>query len=88
MQQICRRFGSFTADALAALPLDPLLSLLGDDGLGVESEDQVTPYCPMPNAQCSMAQCPVAQLPNARPMPNVQLPMAQHCPVLSPMPNA
>ena len=50
MQQICRRFGSFTAEALAALPLAPLLSLLGDDDLGVKSEDQVTPYCPMPNA--------------------------------------
>ena len=30
-------------EALAALPLAPLLSLLGDDDLGVESEDQVTP---------------------------------------------
>tara|TARA_B100000787_G_C16005106_1_gene211795 strand:+ start:121 stop:546 length:426 start_codon:yes stop_codon:yes gene_type:complete len=43
MQQIKKRFGCFTAEALAALPLAPLLSLLGDDDLGVESEDQVTP---------------------------------------------
>ena len=38
-------------DPLADLQLvDDMLSLLGDDDLGVKSEDQVTPYCPMPNA--------------------------------------
>ena len=41
MQQIRRNFGSFSAVLLAELPIASLLCLLGDDDLGVESEDQV-----------------------------------------------